>query len=150
MKPRRSILNYSTTISAQKTMGEITEMLAHARAEAILSEYNNGTLEAVSFRIKTEFGVMSFRMPANIEGVMIALQRDKAVPYRLRGRDQAARVAWRIVKDWLDAQLAMIRVGLVTIDQIFLPFAQDAQGRTVYERMREQRFSSLALADKDK
>jgi hypothetical protein len=120
-------------------------MLAHARAEAILSEYSDGVLAAISFRMKTEFGVLSFRLPANVEGVQITLGRDKAVPYRLRGRDQATRVAWRIVKDWLEAQLAMIRAGLVTLDQIFLPFAQDNQGVTLYERMREQRFATLAL-----
>jgi hypothetical protein len=100
----RSILNYSTTISAQRTVGEITEMLARAKAEAILSEYSDGLLTAISFRIKTEFGVVTFRLPANVDAVQVVLQRSRDIPYRLKSRDQATRVAWRIIKDWLEAQ----------------------------------------------
>jgi hypothetical protein len=122
-------------------------MLADAKASAVLLEYGDGgEVCAISFRIKTEFGVMSFRMPANVDAVLIALQRDKALPYRLRNKKQAARVAWRIIKDWLEAQLALIRVG-VTLDQMFLPFAQDSAGVTLYERMRDQRFRMLTLTE---
>src|SRR4029077_1170223 len=96
---RRSLLNYTTTISASRTVAEITQLLADAKASAVLSEYKEGVLSAISFRIETEFGVLSFRLPANVNAVLIALQRDKAVPYRMRNREHATRVAWRIVKD---------------------------------------------------
>src|ERR1700747_906254 len=112
MSERRSILNYTTTISAQRTVGEITELLANAKAEAILSEYKDGLVVAVSFRIRTEFGVLTFRLPANVDQVYVVLQRSKGIPSRLRTRDQATRVAWRIVKAWLEAQLALKRAGL--------------------------------------
>ena len=54
-------------------------------------------------------------------------------------------MAWRIVKAWLGAQLALIRAGLASLDQIFLPFAQDVSGATLYERIKEQRFATLTL-----
>jgi hypothetical protein len=145
MSERHSILNYTTTISAQRTVGEITELLANAKAEAILSEYKDGLVVAVSFRIRTEFGVLTFRLPANVDQVYVVLQRSKGIPSRLRTRDQATRVAWRIVKAWLGAQLALIRAGLASLDQIFLPFAQDVSGATLYERIKEQRFATLTL-----
>jgi hypothetical protein len=44
---------------------------------------------------------------------------------------------------WLEAQLAMIDAGLVDLEQIFLPYAQDSAGQTVYEVVRAQRFSNL-------
>jgi hypothetical protein len=39
----------------------------------------------------------------------------------------------------------MIEAGLVDLEQIFLPFAQNPAGQTVYEVMKSQRFSNLLL-----
>jgi hypothetical protein len=96
-------------------------LLARANAQAILTGLEDGRVSAISFRIAMEFGPLTFRLPA--------------------------RVAWRIVKDWPEAQLAVIRAGLVDLEQVFLPYAQDAHGNTLYERMRSQRFSGLRLED---
>ena len=145
---RPAILNYTTAIGAERTVGEITRLLVQAKATAILTEFEDGVLSALSFRIGTEFGVLTFRLPARVEQVYRVLERSPKVPPRLRTRDQAARVAWRIIKDWLEAQLAMIQAGLVDLAQVFLPYAQSASGETVYESMRSQRFSSLRLEDK--
>jgi hypothetical protein len=142
---RNSILSYTTSISPEKTVGEITQLLAAAKATAILSEYSDGLLTAISFRIKTEFGILTFRLPANVEGVHAILLRSKQIPSSLRNHTQARRVAWRIVLHWLDAQLALIAAGLATLDQVFLPFCQDQDGVTLYERMRQAKFSGLLL-----
>src|SRR6266446_8814999 len=107
------ILNYTTTIAVSNTVGEISAMLAKAKAAAILTEF---------------------------EG-------DRRIPPRIRTKEQAARVAWRIVKDWLEAQLAMIEAGLVDLEQVFLPYAQNQSGQTVYDVMRSQRFSNLLLEE---
>ena len=136
----KSISNYTTTIAAKKTVGQISTLLAEAKAEAILTEFNNGVAVAVSFRIKTEFGVLTFRLPANVDGVFAVIQRSRAIPAKLRTRDQAARVAWRIIFHWLDAQLALIEAGLVKLEQVFLPYAQDDTGTTVYEKLRDREF----------
>ena len=101
---RRSIANYTTSVAADKTVAEIQRLLAAAKATAILSEFSDGIAIAVSFRIKTEFGVLTFRLPANIDGVYAALQRSRTIGPKFRTRDQAARVAWRIILHWLDAQ----------------------------------------------
>ena len=37
----------------------------------------------------------------------------------------------------------MIEAGLVDLEQVFLPYAQDATGRTLYELMRERKFQPL-------
>jgi hypothetical protein len=145
MSSRQSIANYTTTIEVDKTVAEITRLLAGAKATAILSEYNDGAIAAISFRIATEFGFLTFRLPAQIEGVHTILIRSPKIPRSLRTLSQARRVAWRIVLHWLDAQLAMIAAGLVRFDQVFLPFAQDPAGVTLYERMREAKFSGLLL-----
>ena len=52
--------------------------------------------------------------------------------------EHAERVAWRIVKDWLEAQLAMIEADLVGLDEVLLPFLMSG-GRSLYEVITEQR-----------
>jgi hypothetical protein len=59
------------------------------------------------------------------------LVRSKGIPRSLRNHGQARRVAWRIVLHWLDAQLAMIQAGLVSLEQVFLPYGQDQNGVTL-------------------
>jgi hypothetical protein len=148
---RESIAFYTTSIDAAKSAAEITQMLATAGAVAILSEYGPeaGKLAAISFRIKTEFGVLTFRLPAKVDRVYAVLMRSTSIPRALRtSRAQAYRVAWRILRHWTDAQLAMIAAGLVDLEQIFLPYAQDAAGVTVYDRIKSQRFKFLNLPEK--
>ena len=69
---------------------------------------------------------MSFRMPANIEAVQAILKRQfKSGRSRFTTKEHASRVAWRILKDWVEAQLALLRTGQVTIEQAFLSYMQD-------------------------
>lgn len=107
------ILNYTTTVTASRTAGEIQERLAKAGAKAVLCEYDDsgisGIMCAMSFRIATKHGLVSFRMPANTGGVLKVLTKDPKVPKRLKTQQQAANVAWRVIKDWVDAQLAMVQ-----------------------------------------
>jgi hypothetical protein len=140
---RQSIANYTTSISVEKTVAEISAMLAAAKASAILTEFSDANITAISFRIRTEFGVLTFRLPANVDGVHAILIRSKHIPSSLRNHAQARRVAWRIILRWLDAQLALIHAGLATLDQVFLPFCQTQDGLTLYERLREQKFLPL-------
>jgi hypothetical protein len=140
-----ALLNYSTSISADKTVGEIQSKLAKAGAHQILHEYDPlGNVCALSFRINTKFGQMAFRLPSNIAAVEATLRKH----YR-RGKmvstDHATKVGWRILKDWVEAQLALIETGMVTVEQVFLPYAQSATGQTIYEALVEKKFTGLAL-----
>lgn len=138
------ILNYSTQIAAEKTVTEIQAMLAKAKAQAVMTEYTDGVLVALSFRIQTAAGLMSFRLPSNVPRIYQVLVRQNVTP-KLKTHEQAARVAWRIVKDWLAAQLALVSAGLAELEQVFLPYAQDASGATLYETLKERGFAGLAL-----
>lgn len=143
-----AILNYTTQISAEKTVAEIQSMLAKAKAQAIMTEYDaDGVLVALSFRIRTVAGVMTFRLPANIAKIHQVIVRDKRITPKLRTREQAAKVAWRIMKDWLEAQLAIVTAEMVEVEQVFLPYAQAPNGATLYESLKERRFTGLALQD---
>ena len=140
-----AILNYTTSIAAEKTASEIQSKLVRAKACAVLSEYENCVLSHLSFKVSTVHGEMAFRLPANIDGVLKAMQRDPKVAKSLKTREQAARVAWRIVKDWVEAQLAIIEAEMATLPQVFLPYLQTGSGETVYERFEKHGLPGLAL-----
>ena len=52
-------------------------------------------------------------------------------------REQAVRTAWRIVKDWVEAQMALVETQMVSTQDVFLPYAVMQDGRTLAERVRE-------------
>ena len=141
------LLNYTTEIAAEKTVGEIQRKLAQAGASQMLHGYDAaGNLSELSFRIKTQFGEMAFRLPANIEAVEAILTRQfKSGRSKFTSREHATKVAWRILKDWVEAQLALLQTGMVTIEQAFLPYMQNDKGQTVYEAFQEKRFAGMLL-----
>lgn len=137
------IANYTTTISADKTVGEIQGMLSRAGAAAVMFEFEASIVTAVSFKIPHNNVMISFRLPSNIDKMYIYLQ-NSGVPRKYRSREQAARVAWRIIKDWLRAQLAIIETEQAEMVEVFLPYAQNpATGQTLYEHFESGGFKLL-------
>lgn len=142
------LLNYTTQITAEKTVGEIQAMLAKAGALAIMLEYNDGVISGVSFKIKTVFGPTGYTLPCDTGAVLRILgneMRAGKVPPRLVNQEQAARVGWRIIKDWIEAQLALVETEMVNLDQVFLPYARTSNGTTVYQRYLKHGMGMLAL-----
>lgn len=140
-----AILNYTTSITTEKTAGEIQKKLAMAKAQAVLCEYDDEQVMcAMSFRIMTPHGMILFRLPANTQGVYKALKNDDGVPRKLKTREQAARVAWRILKDWVEAQLAIVDAQMADMTEVFLSYAQDGiSGQTMYDKVKDNGFSQL-------
>ena len=138
-----SILNYTTQIKALKTVGEIQTMLAEAGAQAVLTEYDGGDVSALSFRLEHNGQLISFRLPVRTEEIYVVLQNDPDIPRKLKTLEQATRVAWRIIKVWTAAQLALIEAEQADMVQAFLPYVQDSKGQTLYERLEQTDFKLL-------
>ena len=124
------LLNYTTKIDIFATLGQIEGMLVKHKARRVLKEYDeNGRVVAVSFQIDTPIGLQGVKLPANVESVQKVLAKQKVkCDY-----EQAERVAWRIVKDWVEAQMAILESEMVTMDEIFMPYITDTSGKTMYE-----------------
>lgn len=139
------IANYTTSIKTEKTVGEIQGMLAKAGAAQVLFDFDGPIVSAISFRLEHEGVMVSFRLPANINNIYIVLQSDSNVPRRLKTVDQASRVAWRIIKDWLRAQLAIVEAEQAEMVEVFLPYAQNpSTGQTLFKQLEEGGFKMLA------
>lgn len=127
------LLNFTTQIEASKTVAEITHILAKAGATGVATEFREGRPVGITFRTMTPFGPREFMLPVFVDKVQAVLRKQKVQP-KLQTVEQAERVAWRIVKDWVEAQLAIIETEMVTIDQVMLPYLRTDDGRTVFER----------------
>lgn len=137
------ILNYTTTISVEKSMGEVIGALTRRGVTRISTVFSDdGAPAGIAFTMKTDYGVREFELPVKVEGVLRAMTADKKVPRSQCNPAQAARVAWRIAKDWLEAQAALIDAELATLDEVMLPYMVTATG-TVYSVVRAQGLKEL-------
>lgn len=141
------LLNYTTTVGVDKTIGELHALLVKAGARQIMTDYEAGGIPTgLVFTVETAYGPRSFALPVNARSVLKILWSEK-VERRYRTEAHAQRVAWRILKDWVEAQLALTASGMAALDQIMLPYMRDAQtGTTVYDLYSGQQ---LALAAGD-
>ena len=132
------ILNYTTKIDPHKTLGEIQRTLVAKGAQSVMVDYlPNGTPSALVFTVAVQGAPVRFRLPSNYEGVERAMRRAKGVPYRLQTREQAVRVCWRILKDWVEAQMAIIEVGQAELSEVFLAYALNSEGQTLFEHFNK-------------
>jgi hypothetical protein len=136
------LLNYTTTVAAHKTAAEIQHKLVAAGARQILATYaDDGRITGLSFMVQGPLGRRSYSLPVNADAVLKVMSAYRSgVPNRYQTAEQAERVAWRILKDWIEAQLALAETQMVTLDQVMLPYmhTDDADGPTVYELYRAQ------------
>lgn len=131
------ILNYTTKIDPFKTIIEIQVTLAKAGARTINIDFDDqGRPQAVTFLVEVAGNWINFRLPSNHAGVWNVLSDDRDVPRSLKTEEQARRVAWRITKDWVEAQMAIIDARQAELAEVFLPYAVMPTGRTLFQEVR--------------
>ena len=127
------LLNYTTKVDVFTTLGAIQGQLVKHGAKKIMQEYDEQQrLAAVTFLVDTPTGPRGIRLPANVDAVHEVLRRQKVKC----DREQAERVAWRILKDWVEAQMAILESEMVQMDEIFLPYMVNNNGQTLFEAYR--------------
>lgn len=138
-----SILNYTTSISSEKTISEIMKCLVKHGATKITTDYDGEIPSAITFCCYITGSLIAFSLPANYNGVLKAMQKDSKVPRRLLTKDQALRVSWRIVKDWVEAQMALVDAQLADIAEVFLPYAITKNGTTLFKEIQSNGMKML-------
>ena len=134
--------NFSTSIEVEKTVMEIERMLAKFGARKILKEYDHRQkIVGLAFTVETPDGEMPIKLPAKIDKIeqVFKVQVHKGLLPRKYwegdwAKEQSARTAWRTIKDWIDAQFALISIEMVKVEEIFLPYAYSSRlNQTLYE-----------------
>lgn len=128
----------TTEIAPERTAGEISALLVGTGAREISMQYEAGKITGIRFTLDIAgAGRVHFAMPVRVEPIyQILVKRSRSTwlsDDEKRKRAQAERVAWRQLLRWTQAQLAMIDVGMVAAREVFLPYALDHSGRTLFE-----------------
>lgn len=138
-----AILNYTTTVDSFKTVSEIEYILMKHKAKSIMKNYEGESITGLSFLIDTGIQQIPVKLPVKVDECLKVLKKEKKENPRKQikdTRDQAERVAWRILKDWVEAQMALLDIEMVRFEEIFLPYIETGNGQTVYERLEEKKF----------
>lgn len=145
-----AIKNYTTSISADKTVGEIESLLARNGAKSIMKEYDqNGSVSKLCFILKVKQNELPFSLPLRDEFILKLLEtqrKNRKILSKYVNPDQAKRIGWRILKDWVDAQLALVEIGMVSMEEVFLPYLWNpVTKKTLYETSISGGFQNLLL-----
>jgi len=147
MAASRGPLNYTTTIDSGKTAVECIEILTkHGATHVGLAVGESRLPDGLEFVIKTPYGPRAYSLPVNIPGTQRALKKawqEHKIEPRYAEPTQARRVAWRVLKDWLEAQLALIEAGAVDLPQVMLPYMKVDDTHTLYSAWAENEQRAL-------
>ena len=145
-------LNYTTSVPVTRTLAEVQHMLAEHGADAVAVRFTDKQPVGVSFTLATAHGPRAYTLPVNVAGVhrlLIEQHRARRGVQRAQTTpEHAARVAWRVLKDWLAAQLAIIDARMASLDQVMLPYlhAEPGSDRTLYELFQEREQRAIDAA----
>lgn len=125
-----AIKNYTSKVGVYESLGEIQGAPAAHGARQIMVEYDgDGKVMALAFSIESPLGRRAFSLPANVEGVRAVMAKQGVKDIN----GQAERTAWRNVRDWVLAQMAIIEAGMAQMDEVFLPYLTNGNGQTLYQ-----------------
>jgi hypothetical protein len=99
-------------------------LLTQYGASKILKEYDdNKQIKCLSFMVKSNDKLVPIRLPSETEKILEILN-EKAnqgvIHKRFKNdKEQANRIMWRVILDWIDAQMTMIELGQRSLLQIF-------------------------------
>ena len=134
------IKNAQSVMSIPKIFDVIQKTLVSHKAKHITFSYEDARISAIEFVLDINRRDHPFKLPARVKAVEKILYPNTAFLSKTQ-KEQAYRVAWANIRDWVGAQCALIDTGMVSAEEVFLPYMLAADGQTTYfEAMREQQF----------
>jgi hypothetical protein len=107
-------------------------------------KFQNGSVKDIYFKIILHNKELPFRLPAKAERVYQSLWGEKQEWEQRRygegWRQQAERIAWRICKTWLEAQITLINLEQAKLEEVFLPYLVMPSNKTLFEKMEHNQF----------
>jgi hypothetical protein len=144
----KNIKNYTSSVSAEKSILDIERILIGMGARNIAKQYDGfGKVDAISFSIPREDGVVPFKLPAKREPIKKLFMKQYRRPSRTQEEQcaaQADRTAWKNVKEWVELQATMIKLEQVEFMEVFMPYIYSMEkGMTVFELAKSNQFQKL-------
>lgn len=129
------IKNYTTQVPTYRSIQEIQDTLVKHGATGFLLEYEQGTgrIKALKFILELEGNRLPFQLPVDWRSFQEVLKKDGV--RRWEDEDYCYRVAWRVIRDWTMAQMALYETRMVSMPQIFLPYAMVNKDQTFFDKI---------------
>jgi hypothetical protein len=146
-----NLKNYTSEVAPDKSIAAIEKCLIEAGAVGIAKEYKDGRTTGLVFKISFEKHKppVVVKLPANVEGVHQTMWSEYCSRRNRRHnktdahfRAQAERTAWRIMQDWVEVQVSLIKLRQIDALQAFLPYCFDGE-RTIYQKVVQGGFAAL-------
>lgn len=141
----------TTRISPDRTVSEIQNILSSHGANAVLLDFENKQVASISFKYSVDGLEVPFRLPCRWKMLESKLKQSGKRP---RSDDTfenwARRVAWRQILRWVEAQMALTETDMVTVQEVFFPYIQCGNGKTMYEFAENKGFKGLLAAPEEK
>lgn len=143
-----NIKNYTSSVSAEKSIADIEKILIHMGATNIAKQYINGKIESISFSIKVGDSHVPYRLPGRVEPIkklfISSLKRRPTNIQTEQARIQAERTAWKNVKEWVELQATMIKLEQVEFMEVFMPYMYSFEkDQTFYQISKANGFKQL-------
>lgn len=147
-------LNYTTKVPANKTVQEMQAALGEHGASAVTTMYANGLPTGIAFQLNTPHGPRNYSMNLDIAGMRKLLskvcydnnahQAAHMTRQNFCSEKHASDVTWRVAREWLLAQLAMVAAAQVPVEEIMLPYlVMNDAGSTLREQYRQHEIRAI-------
>jgi len=142
----KKIYMETTKMPVEKTVADIQMILGRYGACGVMTQFKDGEVEAVFFKVLFLGKEVPFRLPCRWEPIEKEFRsRVKKWPISTNEnvlvkekeiRDQAKRVAWRQILRWVEAQMALVETDMVKVQEVFLPYIQtNIEGQTLFDKI---------------
>jgi hypothetical protein len=137
--------NYTSKATEQAIFEAIRTTLAAHKAKRIVFDYDDaGRATGIEFQLLLGKMPYTFKLPARFEQAEQLVAAARKAAHKSAGpgerlTDQAYRTTWAVIRDWVDAQMALIDIGAARIEEVFLPYLLIGPGQTMFEAFAEQR-----------
>ena len=143
-----TLKNYTSSVSATRSISYIEAKLAGCGANQIVKFYNDESrITSLAFVMSINGVEMPFKLPARVDQCERVLKAQVRRPHSdtfKRISEQAERTAWKIVSDWVDVQMAMIELSQVEFMEVFLPYLFNYdKNQTFFETIKERGYKAL-------
>lgn len=141
-------LNYTTVVAAGKTAHECLAVLGKYGAKRAGLAYGRDKVPTgITFVLDTRWGERGYEIALNFDGTRQSLLRaykDRKIERRYTEPAHAQKVAWRVLKMWLESNLAMVEAGLAEPEKALFPYMLLAPEHTLFDEYDQQQPSITA------
>lgn len=146
----KPIKNYYSEANSFEMIQKI--LLGHKVSQFMFDYDDDGRIKALAFSMKIGEKFFAYKLPAKVESVEKIMYEYKNKGKSMMGRreltneekDQAYRTAWANIRDWLDAQMALIDTQMVKFEEVFFPYMLIKDGKTTFfEAQSRKNFTAL-------